>query len=120
MPEIEVIIFVDDDGTVPFLDWMDHLPPKVQDKCTAKIERLAEMGYELRRPEADTLRDGIHELRIGFQGINYRILYFFHGRQAVLSHGCKKESDVPPKQIDLAIERKQRYQMDPERYGYKE
>lgn len=28
-----------------------------------RIEQLAEMGYELRRPAADFLRDGIYELR---------------------------------------------------------
>ena len=33
------------------------------------MERLAEFGHELRRPEADLLRDKIYELRIALQGI---------------------------------------------------
>lgn len=77
MRETEVILFSEDDGSVPVLAWMDKLPPKAQDKCIVKIERLAALGHELRRPEADYLRDGIYELRVALQGIQYRILYFF-------------------------------------------
>ena len=53
MPETKVILFCEDDGAVPLLTWMDKLPAKAQDKCIVKIERLAAMGHELRRPEAD-------------------------------------------------------------------
>src|SRR5437016_14453652 len=46
------------------------------------------MGHELRRPEADLLRDGIYELRASVQGVHHRVLYFFHGAAvAVVSHG---------------------------------
>src|SRR5438105_845168 len=63
MPRTNVWLYRDDDGTVPLLEWLDDLPQKVRDKCRVKIERLRELGYELRRPEADYLRDGIYELR---------------------------------------------------------
>ena len=109
MPKIDVMMFIEDDGTVPLLNWLDSLPEKAQDKCIARIERLSTMGYELRRPEADYLRDGIYELRVTLQGIQYRILYFFSGKQAVVSHGLIKESKVTSKEIDLAIERKVRF-----------
>lgn len=115
MPAIEVI-FTDDDGSCPFLEWLDIQPPKVQDKCIVKIERLKEMGYELRRPEADYLRDKIYELRIAHQSIQYRILYFFHEKNGVISHGTLKERVVPPKQIDLAIDRKRKFEEDPLRH----
>jgi len=45
------------------LDWLDHLFKKIQAKAPVRIERLAEMGHELRRPEADYLRENIYELR---------------------------------------------------------
>jgi hypothetical protein len=106
MPKTEVIIFAEEDGSSLLLEWLDRIPSKAQDKCIVKIERLGELGHELRRPEADYLRDGIHELRVSFRSINYRILYFFHGRQAILSHGLTKESEVPPGEIDFAIDRK--------------
>lgn len=76
-----------------------------------RLERSEELGHELRRPVADYLRDDIYELRVGFQGIHYRMLYFFHGRTAaVVSHGLIKEREVPPKEIDKAIERKKRFE----------
>lgn len=72
-------------------------------------ERLRDLGHELRRPEADYLRDGIYELRVGFTGMNYRILYFFYGQIiAVLSHGLVKEREVPSRDIEEAVGRKRR------------
>lgn len=115
MPRTKVVLYREEDGTVPLLDWLDVLPAKVKAKCLVKIERLKELGHELRRPEADYLRDGIYELRVGFQGTNYRMLYFFHRNiVAVVSHGSVKERAVPPREIDKAIERKQKFQQDPQ------
>jgi phage-related protein len=114
MPKTRVVFYKDDDGSVPALDWLDSLPPKALDKCTVRIERLEEMGHELRRPEADFLRDGIYELRVGLGHLNYRLLYFFHGRvAAVISHGLVKEAAVPPKEIDRAIARKRKFEANP-------
>lgn len=121
MPQTRVVFYQEDNGSVPVLDWLDGLSVKALAKCTAKIERLAEMGHELRRPEADYLRDDIYELRVGLQGINYRILYFFHDQTAaILTHGLVKERRVPPKDIDLAAKRKQRFEADPEAHTYRE
>ena len=93
MPKTTVVFYQDAPDTVPVLGWLDSLPAKAQDKCRVRIERLRDLGHELRRPEADFLRDGIYELRIRLGTTNYRILYFFHGRiAAVLAHGLVKES----------------------------
>ena len=121
MPKIPVVFYRESDGTAPVLEWLDTLPARAQDKCRIKIERLCELGHELRRPEADLLREGIYELRIGLQGINYRILYFFHGRTAaVLAQGLVKERVVPSREIDVALTRKRRFEQDPERHTYEE
>jgi hypothetical protein len=61
MPQTPVVIFKEVDGSVPLLQWFEELPRKVQDKCRLRIERLQALGHELRRPEADYLRDGIYE-----------------------------------------------------------
>ena len=105
VPKTQVVFYQEAEGSVPVLDWLDTLQTKAQDKCRVKIERLQDLGHELRRPEADLLRDGIYELRVGLQGINYRILYFFHGKVAagVLAHGPAKERAVPPREIEEAI-----------------
>ena len=121
MPQTNLVIFQDKDGNAPFLEWFDALPNKAQSKCRVRLERLAQLGHELRRPEADYLRDEIYELRIGLRGVNYRILYFFHGNvAAVLSHGIVKERAVPPREIDLAIKRKQQFIADPDRHSHAE
>src|SRR5437867_13029744 len=121
MPKTKVVFFREDDGSVPILKWLDSLQPKALDKCTVRIERLREIGHELRRPEADFLRDGIYELRVGLQHMNYRMLYFFHGRTAaVVSHGLVKEAEVPAKEIEKAIERKLKFEKNPKVHTYEE
>ena len=119
MPEIQIVFYQEDDETVPVLDWIISLIPKAQAKCLARLNRLLQKGHELRRPEADYLGEGIYELRVGLQGINYRLLYFFYGRTvAVISHGLVKERRVPSIEIDRAVERKRRFEQDPERHTY--
>ena len=121
MPKARVVLFRDADGSCPFLEWFGELPAKVQDKCYLRLERLRETGHELRRPEADFLRDGIYELRVGFRGVHHRMLYFFHGAiAAVVSHGLVKEQLVPPKEIDRAVKRKKQFEADPPRHTYQE
>jgi phage-related protein len=91
------------------------------EKCRVKLEQLAELGHELRRPEADILRGKIYELRIGLAGINFRLLYFFHGTTvAVISHGIVKERTVPPKEVDRAIERGRRFEKAPAAHTFEE
>ena len=119
MPMTNVVFYKEDDESVPILDWLDEVPEKAQVKCLARLKRLEELGHELRRPDADLLRDRIYELRIGLQGINYRILYFFHGKDvAVVSHGLTKERRVPPREIDLAVERKKKFEANPARHTF--
>ena len=121
MPKIQVIVYQDEAGSAPVLNWLDRLPAKAQDKCRVRIERLRDLGHELRRPEADYLRDGIYELRVGLGGRNYRMLYFFHGRvAAILAHGLTKEREVPSRDIEEAIRRKRNFELDPQRHTYKE
>ena len=121
MPRTSVVFYKEDDNSVPILKWLDTLTNKAQDKCRIRIERLRERGHELRRPEADYLRDNIYELRVRHQRVNYRMLYFFHGRTAVVvSHGLVKERVVPSKEIDKAVERKKKFESNPVKHAYLE
>ena len=82
--------------------------------------RLKELGHELvkNRNEAAHLRDGIYELRVKRQNVNYRMLYFFNGKGvAVLSHGLTKEREVPIRDIELAIKRKNSFASNPDGYS---
>jgi phage-related protein len=121
MPQTRVVFYREEDGAVPILDWLDTLPEKAQDKCRLKLERLQERGHELRRPEADFLRDGVYELRVRHGRVNYRMLYFFYENiAAVISHGVVKEQRVPPKEIDRAVTAKERFVRAPKRHTYAE
>ncbi|MFZ5864308.1 MAG: type II toxin-antitoxin system RelE/ParE family toxin [Thermodesulfobacteriota bacterium] len=114
MPTVELILYKEEDNTVPVISWLRSLPRKPRDKCIVKMERLRDHGHELRRPEADYLRDGIYELRVRFGTVNYRLLYFFYGTAAVvISHGVIKDDKVPAGDINKAVDRKSRFERNP-------
>lgn len=120
MPETRVVFFQETDGTVPVHAWLRKLATnnrKAAAACIAKLKMLQTFGHELRRPTADFLREGIYELRARRGWVNYRVLYFFHGKNvAVLAAGFTKEKKVPPAEIERAIERKKRYEQDPDKH----
>ena len=125
MPETCVVFYKDKNGNIPVLLWLDKL--ERQDRkglviCLERIQLLASLGHELRRPLADFLKDGIYELRTSRQRVQYRILYFFHGRNiAIIAHAIVKEgSAVPDIDIDRAIERQRLFTANPEIHTYEE
>src|SRR6476646_8301971 len=86
-------------------------------RCSMQSPASKELGHELRRPEAEYLRDDIYELRVKKGHVNYRPLYFFDDlkdprtgrvtrRRAVIAHGCTKEANVAARDIDLAVARR--------------
>lgn len=106
------------------MEWLRELResnPKAWAQCRVRIEQLEEMGHALRRPAADFLRDGIYELRARKGHLQYRILYFFHGRNvAILAHSMTKEELIPAAEIERARKRKQRFELQPEDHTYEE
>ena len=117
MPLTEIVFYAGADGTAPVLEWLAEVGKRDRRalaKCYVKIGRLAAFGHEMRRPEADYLRDGIYELRIRFGSVNYRILYFHFGDVAcVLTHGLTKQDKVPDGDIEIACERRAEFLRDP-------
>ena len=124
MSRIDVVFYREDDDHVPVLDWLKELrraDHRAYEHCVAAIERLGAFGHELRRPLADFLRDGIYELRVRKGRVNYRLLYFFHGRNlAILGHALSKEDKVPKTDIERSIRRKKAFAADPARHSYSE
>jgi hypothetical protein len=82
---VTIVFFQDEDGRAPFLDWFDRLPTQAKVQCRARLQLLADQGHMLRRPAADYLRDGIHELRAKANRVQYRMpaLYLSLGGQAI-------------------------------------
>jgi phage-related protein len=123
LPKTSLVFFKEADGSVPALDWLRNEVAKrdrrILYKIRGRLQMLRREGRDLRRPVADALERGIHELRVQFGHVNYRLLYFFsEDTVGVVSHGIVKESRVPRGEIDLAVRRRKLYETDPERYGY--
>jgi len=119
MPRTDIVIYKEADGSVPLIEWLKKETPKVQDKCIALIELLASRGHELRRPYADYLDRGIYELRPTVKHVQYRVLYCFVGRNVVLlTHGLVKTQEIPARQIDKAIEYREKFVDNPQRHSY--
>ncbi len=99
-------------------DWLKGLDRRAQAKCGWLIERLQERGHAFKRPQADYLRDEIYELRTRMGNVRYRMLYFFYGHvAAVISHGiAKKTAEVPSREIERAIRRKELFEQAPEQH----
>jgi phage-related protein len=121
MPPVDVIPYQEDDGSVPLADWLAGLVAEARDRCLARLELLEEHGHDLRRPHAEYLEGtDLYELRVKFHRVNYRMLYFFHGRTAaVVSHGFSKRDKVPPGEIKLATERMKKFRAAPTRHGFR-
>jgi len=67
MPAIDVILFQEADGTVPFVDWLDDLPAVARDRCLARLSLLQKNGHKLRRPVADYVAGtDLYELRVKY------------------------------------------------------
>jgi phage-related protein len=124
MPRTKVRFYRDISGKSPILTWLRKLrryDPQGYAKCVTRVQLLSELGYELRRPIADLLRDGIHELRIRRGRLNYRILYFFLGKDvAILSHALTKADEVPDADIERAITRRKAVECDPKSHTIEE
>ena len=124
MPKTEVFFYQEEDGAIPVLEWLNAVRQrdrKAYIDCVERIERLKAFGYELRRPHADYLRNGIYELRARHGNVNFRILYFFHGQNvAIAAHALTKEKKIPEADIERAIQRKIALEQNPEAHIYAE
>jgi phage-related protein len=125
MPATLILFYQEKEGDAPVVDWLKQLKIKNSKgfaNCVGRIRQLQSIGHELRRPSTDYLRDGIYELRAKHRNVQYRILYFFSGKDvAILNHSIiKTTSAVPNKDIELAIKRKKKFEQNPEKHIYRE
>lgn len=102
---MNIYYYLDEKGNNPVKEFIDSLPLKEQAKVFAYIEELKRQGYNLRRPLAGHLGNGLYELRPR----NNRIFYFFFLKNnAVLLHCLRKKTDkIPVRDLELCQKRKQ-------------
>lgn len=91
-------------------EFLDALHPEEFSEVAARIRLLKELGPNLRRPHADTLRDNdiskLRELRIPFKRKQFRVIYVFDSeRNAILLVGGDKVPVGSRRWYSLNIER---------------
>jgi phage-related protein len=124
LPPVRIVFFRDARGGLPVLEWLRTLrfrDPGLYARASFLIRELAAQGYEMRRPYADYLGQGLYELRFRSGHVQIRILYFFHGREAVvLSSVLRKEERIPPIELGRAAQRKREFELDPAEHSHEE
>lgn len=120
MPKTSVVIYQDERGKAPLIEWLKKQSEQVQNKSREMVALLAERGHELRRPHVENVGGGIYELRVIVRRVQHRILYAFVGHHMVLlTHGLTKTDIVPPIEIERAIEFREKFVNDPKFHTYK-
>jgi phage-related protein len=120
MAQTELLVYCEVDHTAPLNAWLDSLQPKARARCLERLALLEENGHDLRRPHVENLGAGLYELRVKFFQVNYRMLYFFHGRDAVVvTQGFSKEKTIPKREIALALTRKRKFAQDPRKHTFR-
>jgi phage-related protein len=97
----KIIYYEDDKNESEINKFIDGLKPRSKSKVLSWIDILSEKGPNLLRPFADTLEDGVHELRIKLAGNQARILYFFCYKDYIVltNFFIKKTDKVPAAEI---------------------
>ena len=114
--EWQVEYYKKENGTIPVLEYLLTLPPKLRAKAFSEIELLEKHGSDLREPytkpiKGDKYKD-LFELRIKFSSDISRIFYFtFRNNTFVLLHGFTKKTDkTPPTELERALRYKEDYE----------
>ncbi len=101
------------------MDFLDRAPREARVKAHARIELLAMHGHRLGRPHADYIGDGLYELRWRHRRVDYRLLYFFHGRQVIVMVQARtKEDRLPAAAVAQALKCKRRFECAPDAHTY--
>lgn len=113
MPVVSLLFFRNG-SEVPALDWLLEQSVEAQDRCSAALIALVRQGHEARRPLVENLGNGLYELRAHVGRVQYRFLYFFYGRTAVvLTRGFTKESKIPTFELERAQAMRREFEADP-------
>lgn len=106
------ILFCDGNETAcPVSDFLNQCRPRHQVKVLRILSLLEEQGPVMPRPYADTLRDGIHELRFTLSRDKVRVLYFFCYQKFIVLYDVffKNTRRVPEKYINQVMDYRQAF-----------
>jgi phage-related protein len=100
-----IVFYVDHRGKCPPREFIEELPVMEQAKIRNVLRLLQEFGSNLSVPHARQIKGKLWELRPG----GVRLFYFAYiGRQFVILHGYRKQSQkAPDREIEIAMRRMQ-------------
>jgi|GEM_PF-1100976 len=118
-----VYFYQESPGNVPVWDWVQSLRVKDRRRYKALFRALillTALGSDLRRPQTAALGNGLFELRRETDGVQLRLIFFYvpGGIAVVAHHLIKKTQAVPRSDIELALQRKRKYELDPDRHTF--
>lgn len=101
----QVEFYTNRNGRQPARDFILEQTPDDQVLIKNDLGNLADLGYQLRRPHAAPLTDGIHELRTKTCTGQFRLFYFFFRKdRIIITHGfIKRQRAVPQSEVNKAI-----------------
>lgn len=111
MKKFEVILYSQEDGYTPVMEFIQSQEPKMRAKILSELELLEEYGNELEGRYTKHLDDGIFELRTKFASNITRILFFFYiKKRIILTNGfVKKTQKTPSREIEMAKKYRKKY-----------
>ena len=94
--------------------WLkDELPGEARKTIGGDIKTV-QQTWPIGTPLADSLGDGLGEVRSTKDKIDYRTIFTIDGSTMVLLHGCEKHSKKT-RQADLDLARRRKAQMEQRR-----
>lgn len=107
----EIVYFEKENGDVPVRTFLENLAdPRHKAKLLLFIDFLRERNVFLREPHVKKLEGKIWELRVPHGRAAYRVLFFYEGREIVLTHAFeKKTAKTPREELERANQHRSSY-----------
>ena len=97
-------VSVFDSRVVKFIEGLDKSSHAKVSHC---FDLLEELGNQIGLPHSKKVTRDFYELRISGQ-VAVRLLYIFHGDEAVIIHGfIKKTEKMPQRELTIAVRKLQ-------------
>lgn len=109
--KVQAIFFATEAGGEPVREFLLNIEPPEERRLVNADIRTTEYGWPIGMPICRPLGEGIHEIRTNLPNRIARVLFMVDGDRMVLLHGfIKKTQKTPKADLDLARDRKRRYE----------
>ncbi|MDJ0676903.1 MAG: type II toxin-antitoxin system RelE/ParE family toxin [Calothrix sp. MO_167.B42] len=104
--------YQNENGKEPVRDWLKDLDQEERRLIGTDIKTV-EFGWPIGMPTCRPMGDGLFEIRTNLpQNRTARVLFCIYQEEMILLHGfMKKSQKTPKKEMDLALERKQKLEV---------